>query len=121
MEFKDYYTILGVPPEADDKEIKAAYRKLARKYHPDVNADADAESKFKEVAEAYKVLKDAEKRAEYDQLRQFRDARGGFQPGSPRGNHSSPLLPCRTSHMRPSSPSRFLPAEKALAEARGGL
>jgi len=80
MEFKDYYKILGVPPEADDKEIKAAYRKLARKYHPDVNADADAESKFKEVAEAYKVLKDAEKRAEYDQLRQFRDARGGFQP-----------------------------------------
>lgn len=80
MEFKDYYKILGVPPEADEKEIKAAYRKLARKYHPDVNADAEAESKFKEVAEAYKVLKDAEKRAEYDQLRQFRDARGGFQP-----------------------------------------
>ncbi|MEP4525481.1 MAG: DnaJ domain-containing protein, partial [Alloalcanivorax venustensis] len=80
MEFKDYYKILGVQPEADEKEIKAAYRKLARKYHPDVNADAEAESKFKEVAEAYKVLKDAEKRAEYDQLRQFRDARGGFQP-----------------------------------------
>ena len=80
MEFKDYYTILGVAPEADDKAIKAAYRKLARKYHPDVNDDADAERKFKEVAEAYKVLKDAEKRAEYDQLRKFRDARGGFQP-----------------------------------------
>ncbi|HEX5676893.1 MAG TPA: DnaJ C-terminal domain-containing protein [Alcanivorax sp.] len=80
MEFKDYYQILGVQPGADEKEIKAAYRKLARKYHPDVNSDADAESKFKEVAEAYKVLKDAETRAEYDQLRQYRDARGGFQP-----------------------------------------
>ncbi len=80
MEFKDYYQILGLRPEADEKEIKAAYRKLARKYHPDVNSDADAEGKFKEVAEAYKVLKDPEKRAEYDQLRQFRDAGGGFQP-----------------------------------------
>ena len=53
MEFKDYYTILGVEPDADIKTIKTAYRKLARKYHPDMNPDEGAEEKFKEVAEAY--------------------------------------------------------------------
>lgn len=70
MEFKDYYTILGVDPDADDKAIKAAYRRLARKYHPDVSSEADAEDKFKELAEAYEVLKDTDKRAQYDMLRQ---------------------------------------------------
>ena len=66
MEFKDYYKILAVTPEADSKAIKTAYRKLARKYHPDVSAHSEAEEKFKEVNEAYQVLKDTEKRAEYD-------------------------------------------------------
>jgi curved DNA-binding protein len=81
MDFKDYYEILGVKPEADTKDIKTAYRKLARKYHPDMNAEAGAEEKFKEVAEAYEVLKDKGKRAEYDELRQYRDrGGGGFQP-----------------------------------------
>ena len=81
MDFKDYYQILGVKPEADKKEIKTAYRKLARKYHPDMNPDAGAEDKFKEVAEAYEVLKDAGRRAEYDELRQYRDRPGGgFEP-----------------------------------------
>ena len=65
---KDYYQILGVPKGADEKEIKSAYRKLARKYHPDVNPnDKAAEAKFKEMSEAYEVLSDSEKRAMYDQ------------------------------------------------------
>lgn len=82
MEFKDYYAALGVKPEADLKEIKNAYRKLARKYHPDVNAEPGVAEKFKDVAEAYRVLKDPEKRAEYDELRRYggkRTAGEGFQ------------------------------------------
>lgn len=79
MEFKDYYQILGVDPDADDKAIKAAYRRLARKFHPDVSTEPHAEEKFKELAEAYEVLKDAEKRAQYDMLRQQGGA-GPFQP-----------------------------------------
>lgn len=73
MEFKDYYALLEVDPSADLKTIKTAYRRLARKYHPDVSTEADAERKFKQMAEAYEVLKDSERRAEYDQLRQHRD------------------------------------------------
>ncbi|QQN37386.1 curved DNA-binding protein (plasmid) [Rahnella aceris] len=80
MEFKDYYAVMGVEPTASQKEIKTAYRRLARKYHPDVSSETDAESKFKEVAEAYEVLKDAEKRTEYDELRSHRnDPRFGQQ------------------------------------------
>lgn len=82
MEFKDYYKILGVDSDADTATIKKAYRKLARKYHPDVSKEADAEDKFKEVAEAYEVLGDAQKRAEYDELRQYGGRQGGagFEP-----------------------------------------
>ena len=68
MEFKDYYKIMGVARDATQDEIKRAYRKLARKYHPDVSKEADAEARFKELGEAHEVLKDAEKRAAYDQL-----------------------------------------------------
>ena len=68
MEFKDYYAIMGVKRDATQDEIKRAYRKLARKYHPDVSKEPDAEARFKEVGEAYEVLKDPEKRAAYDQL-----------------------------------------------------
>lgn len=75
MEFKDYYKILGVSDNADQADIKKAYRKLARKYHPDVSKEPDAEAKFKDVGEAYEVLGDPEKRAEYDQIRQL-GARG---------------------------------------------
>lgn len=80
MEFKDYYKILGVDPAADKKAIKIAYRKLARKYHPDVSEHHDAEEKFKEASEAYEVLKDSNKRAEYDELRQYGAEGGSFQP-----------------------------------------
>lgn len=76
MEFKDYYKIMGVSPEASADEIKRAYRILARKYHPDVSKEADAEARFKEVGEAYAVLSDAEKRKAYDNLR-----KGGYRAG----------------------------------------
>jgi len=68
VEFKDYYTIMGVSRDATQDEIKKSYRKLARKYHPDVSDEPEAEIRFKEVGEAYEVLKDPEKRAAYDQL-----------------------------------------------------
>lgn len=66
MDFKDYYAILGVHKNASQEEIQRAYRKLARQYHPDINKDPGAENTFKEVGEAYEVLKDAEKRDKYD-------------------------------------------------------
>jgi curved DNA-binding protein len=68
MRFKDYYQVMGVPRSATQEDIKRAYRKLARKYHPDVSKEKDAEAKFKELQEAHEVLKDPEKRAAYDQL-----------------------------------------------------
>lgn len=76
MQFKDYYAVLGVEPTAGDAEIKTAYRRLARKYHPDVSKEAGAEEQFKAVNEAHEALRDPQKRAAYDQLR----ARG-YRPG----------------------------------------
>jgi curved DNA-binding protein len=74
MKYKDYYKIMGLDKKATPEEIKKAYRKLARKYHPDVSKEPNSEEKFKEVSEAYETLKDPEKRAAYDQL-------GNYQPG----------------------------------------
>ena len=76
MHFKDYYEILGVEPSAGEAEIKTAYRRLARKLHPDVSKEAGAEEKFKAVNEAYEALRDPQKRAAYDQLRTR-----GYRPG----------------------------------------
>ncbi len=77
MQYRDYYEILGVARDADADEVKRAYRKLARKFHPDVSKEKNAEEKFKQVQEAYEVLRDTEKRAAYDQL--GRDFRSGQQ------------------------------------------
>ena len=96
MEYRDYYKVLGVARTATADDIKKSYRRLARKFHPDVSKEKDAEQKFKEVQEAYEVLKDPEKRAAYDQLgsnwksgEQFRpppDWGSGFEfRGGPRG------------------------------------
>lgn len=74
MKYKDYYATLGVDKKAGADELKKAYRKLARKYHPDVSKEKDAKEKFQDVSEAYETLKDPEKRAAYDQL-------GSYQPG----------------------------------------
>jgi curved DNA-binding protein len=80
MDFKDYYQVLGLSRDASQDDIKRAYRKLARKYHPDVSKAPDAEERFKEVAEAHEVLKDPEKRATYDQFGNRWQAGQEFRP-----------------------------------------
>ena len=80
VQFKDYYQIMGVPREATEAQIKQAYRRLARKYHPDVSREKDAEARFKDVGEAYEVLKDTERRAAYDRLGQGPRPGAEFRP-----------------------------------------
>src|SRR5690606_13217762 len=80
VEYKDYYKIMGVSRDASQEDIKRAYRRLARKYHPDVSKEADAEERFKQVGEAYEVLGDPEKRTAYDSLGQDWQAGQQFRP-----------------------------------------
>jgi curved DNA-binding protein len=80
VEFKDYYKVMGVARDATEAQIKQAYRKLARKYHPDVSKEPDAEARFKEVGEAYEVLRSPEKRAAYDRLGAGPRAGEDFRP-----------------------------------------
>lgn len=86
MKFKDYYTVLGIEPTADDKAVKVAYKKLARQYHPDVSKHADAETKFKEIGEAYEVLHSPKERAQYDELRRHHLNRSSGQQRSANGS-----------------------------------
>src|ERR671922_2796160 len=78
---RDYYKVLGVPDTASDKEIRRAYRKLAKQHHPDANPGS--EDRFKEISAAYDVLSDPDKRKEYDEVRRLGPPRGGFQAGGP--------------------------------------
>jgi molecular chaperone DnaJ len=92
MAKKDFYTVLGLDRNASEKEIKSAYRKLAKKYHPDLNQGSrQAEEKFKEVTEAYEILSDKEKRAQYDRfgMAMFDDTAGSYDYGGQRGSYGS--------------------------------
>lgn len=82
---KDFYKVLGVSKDADEDTITKAYRKLARKYHPDLNKTKEAEEKFKDVSEAYDVLKDKQTRARYDAIRQFGAGGARFAGGAGAG------------------------------------
>ena len=119
MEFKDYYATLGVAKTASEKEIKQAYRKLARKFHPDVNpGDKAAEAKFKEINEAYEVLGDPDKRKKYDELganwRMYEQAQqpGQAYPGSPFGDRAGRGRRLEHQHGRPGGGYRTMTEEE---------
>jgi len=102
VEFTDYYKVLGVDASASAEEIKRAYKKLARKYHPDVSQEEDAQTKFQDVSDAYDNLKNDEKRAEYDQLRAYVNGESGHFQGDPNLSFDD-LLSSIFGRSRPSS------------------
>lgn len=127
MKNKDYYQIIGVPRTATQEEIKLAYRKLARKYHPDVSQDADAELRFKEIGEANAVLKDPEKRAAYDlggdtgqEFQPTHEWGGGFDFGDGGGN-SDFIESLFGRHADRRGQDQHVKVEIALEEAYSGV
>ena len=113
MQYKDYYNVLGVKKGATEKEIKSAFRKLARKFHPDLNPnDREAEAKFKEINEAYEVLSDPEKRKKYDEFgsdwERYQQARGRS-----RWLRLLPVLPVLRQHAGRAAFDTLQPAAKA--------
>jgi len=115
MEYKDYYKILGLSRDASQDDIKRAYRKLARKYHPDVSKEADAEARFKEVNEANEVLKDPEKRAQYDALGTGWHAGDEFRPPPGAGAHR------REYEFSPEDAARFSDFFSSIFGGMGGM
>ncbi|WP_340678962.1 DnaJ domain-containing protein, partial [Paraglaciecola sp.] len=117
MKFKDYYAVLGIPPDAGDKAVKVAYKKLAREFHPDVSKHPQAEEKFKEIGEAYEVIHNKEDRAKYDELRRHQQSRARHQQSnnsSPQGNYHQ--------HNDPQSDQEFSDFINSMfGGARGGF
>ncbi len=119
MEYKDYYKILGVARDASQDDIKRAYRKLARKYHPDVSKEPDAEQHFKEVNEANEVLKDPEKRAQYDALGTGWHAGDEFRP--PPGYGAGAGRWQRAERMSPEEAAQFSDFFSSIFGDLGGM
>jgi len=119
MEYKDYYKIMGLDRNASQEEIKRAYRRLARKYHPDVSKEKDAEARFKELGEAYEVLRDPEKRAAYDQLGARWQAGQEFRP-PPDWNAGFEFHSADGSGVDPSAFSDFFESLFGEGFSRGG-
>lgn len=116
MQYKDYYKILGVARDAGADDIKRAYRKLARKYHPDVSKEPDAEARFKEINEANEVLKDPERRAEYDALGSGWHAGDEFRPPPGQGRRGAQ----REYELSPEEAARFSDFFSSIFGSSGG-
>ena len=106
MKYKDYYQILGVARDASDEAIKKAYRKLARKYHPDVSKEKDAEERFKQVAEAYETLRDKDKRRAYDHLGHHRSGQDFLGRADPSRFRAHRQVPAQAERLRLSDARR---------------
>ncbi len=113
---KDFYKVLGVSKDATDAEITKAYRKLARKYHPDLNKTKEAEEKFKDISEAYDVLSNKENRQKYDAIRQFGMGGARFAGGSGQGGFDAARSP--TSSARCSAAAQAWAATARVSASR---